>query len=210
MLSSTPGTGCFVQVPDGSDKCILHPIVIQEFNQDTYTVELKEFDAAPLESGQDIFVYYDFKNEFMRQPASIGVIVELSSGFTFTFQFTGDAVSAERRQCYRVSTVMADVSSTFGEEDNCEVVDISATGFAVIAARQYKITEIIVATIQFEGMMVNTQCRIESVQELSNGRIRYGLHCLDGKTIDERQSKGLQQIFATIQRQQLRRMSQAG
>ena len=52
--------------------------------------------------------------------------------------------------------------------------------------------------------------QIESVRELRKGRFRYGLHCLKGETIDQRLSKGLQQIFSTVQRQQLRRLSQAG
>ena len=209
MLSTTPGTGCFVQVPDESSQRILHSAVVQGFTNKTYTAELQE-DAALLESGQDIFVYYESSGKFARQPARIDLIADTPSGRTFSFQFTGDAVSGESRQCYRVSTVMAAVTATFGGEENCPVVDVSATGFAVIAAEQYMATDIVEATIRFEGETFSGRGRIESVRELSAGRIRYGLHCVDGKSTDETLSKGLQQISAAVQRQHLRRLSRAG
>ena len=209
MLSTTPGTGCFVQVPDESSQRILHSAVVQGFANSAYTAELQE-DAAPLESGQDIFVYYESSGKFARQPARIDLIVDTPSGCTFTFPFTGDAVSGESRQCYRVSTVMAAVTATFGGEENCLVVDVSATGFAVLAAEQYKATDIVEVTIRFEGETFNGQGRIEAVRELGAGRIRYGLHCLDGKSTDETLCKGLQQISAAVQRQHLRRLSRAG
>ncbi|MEE9129217.1 MAG: PilZ domain-containing protein [Phycisphaerales bacterium] len=209
MLSTTPGTGCFVQVPDESSQRILHSAVVQGFATSAYSAELQE-DAAPLESGQDIFVYYESSGKFARQPARIVVIVDTPSGCTFTFQFTGDAESGETRQCYRVSTIMAAVTATLGDEENCPVVDVSATGFAVIAAEQYMATDIVEATIRFEGETFSGQGRIESVQELSAGRIRYGLHCVDGKATSETLGKGLQQISATVQRQHLRRLSRTG
>ncbi len=209
MLSTTPGTGCFVQVPDESSQRILHSAVVQGFRDSTYTAELQE-NATLLESGQDIFVYYEFRNEFTRQPARIDLIADTPSGYTISFQFTGDAVSAERRQCYRVSTVMAAVTATFGGEENCPVVDVSATGFAVIAAKQYKAMDIVTATVRFESETFSGQGRIESIRELEVGRIRYGLHCVDGKSTDETLRKGLQQISAAVQRQHLRRLSRAG
>ena len=209
MLSTTPGTGFFVQIPDESSHLILHSAVVQECTNNTYTAELQE-DTTLLKSGQDIFVYYEFRNEFTRQPARIHVIADTPSGRTFTFQFTGDAVSAERRQCYRVSTVMAAVIATFGGEENCPVVDVSATGYAVIAAEQYKTTDIIKATIQFEGETFSGLGRVESARKLGVGRIRYGLHCVDGKSTDETLRNGLQQISAAVQRQHLRRLARAG
>ena len=209
MLSTTPGTGCFVQVPDESSQRILHSVVVEGFTNNTYTAELQE-DATLLESGQDIFIYYECRNEFTRQPARIHVIANRESGRAFTFQFTGDAVSAESRQCYRVSTVMAAVTATFGGEENRPVVDVSPTGFAVIAAEQYKAANIVNVTIRFEGETFSGQGRIESIRELSAGRIRYGLHCVDGKSTGEMLGKGLQQISTAVQRQHLHRLSRAG
>lgn len=209
MLSSTPGTGCFVQAPDESSKRILHSAVIQRFTDDKYTAELQE-DAGMLESEQEIFVYYESKNEFMRQPARIEMITVTPSGCTFSFQFTGDAVSAESRQCYRVSTVLAAVTATFGGEKDCPVVDVIATGYGVVATKQYKAMDIVTTTLRFEDQTLSGQGRIQSVRDVGAGRIRYGLLCVNGKSPDETLFKGLQQISAAIQRQHLRHLSRAG
>ncbi|MEE8156269.1 MAG: PilZ domain-containing protein [Phycisphaerales bacterium] len=209
MLNTTPDTGFFVQVPDESSERILHSAVVQGFVNSTYTADLQE-DVAPLESGQDIFVYYESSGKFMRQPARIDVIADTPSGCTFTFQFTGDTMSGEGRQCHRVSTVMAVVTATLGGKENFPVVDVSATGFAVIAAGRFMATEIVEATIRFEGETFSGRGRIETVRELGVGRFRYGLHCVDGKATGETLLKGLQQISAAVQRQHLRRLSRAG
>lgn len=208
MLSTTAGTRCFVQVPDEASQHILHSAVVQAFANNTYTAELQE-ETALLECGQDIFVYYDSKNDFTRQPAHIDVIADTPSGYTFSFQFTGDAVSAESRQYYRVSTVMAVVTATFGGEENCAVVDVSATGFAVIAAKQYKACDIVETTIRFESETFSGRGRIESIRELIAGRIRYGLHCVDGKATNDTLRMGLPKISAAVQRQHLRRLARA-
>ena len=209
MLNTTPGTGCFVQVPDESSQRILQSAVVQDYKEKTYTAELRE-DAAMLESGQDIFVYYEFKNEFMRQPARIDVIADTPSGCTFSFQFTGDAVSAERRKCYRVSTVMAAITATFGDEENCAVLDVSATGLAVLGANQRKIGHVVETIVSCGDENFSGQGRIESIRESNCGRFRYGLHCVDARPGREALRIGLQKISAVVQREHLRRLSRAG
>ena len=174
MLNTTPDTGFFVQIPDESGERILYTAVVQGFVKSTYTADLHE-DATPLESGQDILVYYESSGKFMRQSARIVRVVDTPSGRTFSFQFAGDSVSGEGRRCYRVSTVMALVTATLEDEENCTVVDVSATGFAVIATEQYMATDIIDVTIRFEGATFNGRGRIESARELGAGRIRYGV-----------------------------------
>ena len=96
MLSTTPDTGFFVQVPDESCPGILHSAVVQGSTASTYTADLHE-DAPLLESGQVIFVYYESSGKFTRQPARIDAIEETPSGLTFSFQFTGDARSGAAR-----------------------------------------------------------------------------------------------------------------
>ena len=90
------------------------------------------------------------------------------------------------------------------------MVDVSATGFAVIAGKQYKACDIVEATIRFETETFSGRGRIESIRELSAGRFRYGLHCVDGTATDETLRKGLPQISAAVQRQHLRRLARAG
>ena len=206
MLSSAPGTGFFIQIPDESNQRVLHSAVVQEFEEDTYTAELQEAEVL-FEYRQDIFVYYEYKNESMRQPACIDNIPVSPFDVTFAFKFTGDAVSAERRQCFRVSTLRAEVTATFGGEEACTVIDVSATGLALTAAKLYKCMEIIDTTVLFEGEIFSGQVRVESVRKLNNDRFRYGLHCIKNFANNEKLLKGLQHISAAVQRQHLRRLS---
>ncbi len=209
MLSSTRGMGFFVQIPDESKRRILHAALVEEVVESSYTARLKE-DDVPLESGQNVSIFYELRGEFVRQPACTSALSHTESGISFVFQFTDKPVSAESRKCYRVSTVMAEVSATFGDEENCAVLDVSPTGFAVTAAKQHKVGAIVDAIVRFGDEKFSGQGRIESVRELSAGRIRYGLHCVDDKLTDDTLCKGLQQISAIVQRQHLRRLSRAG
>ena len=105
---------------------------------------------------------------------------------------------------------MSEIYSTFDGEENCVVADVSVTGFAVIAAKQHKYADILEASIPFESEIFTGQVRVESIQELSKNRTRYGLHCLVKKPADESLLNGLKQISTSVQRQHLRRMSLAG
>ena len=209
MLSTTSGTGFFVQVPDESNERILHPALVEDFEGCSYTAQLKE-DEAPLKGGQNVFIFYEFKGEFVRQPACMSALSHTQSGINFAFQFTGEPVSAERRQCYRVSTVMAAVTATIGDEENCAVVDVSATGFAVIAAKQRNIGDVVDTIVHSGNENFSGQGRIESVRESNCGRFRYGLHCVDAMSKGKALRIELQKISATVQRQHLRRLSRAG
>ena len=209
MLTTTPGTGFFVQIPDESNERILHPALVEDVEGCSYTAQLKE-DEAPLKAGQNVFIFYEFKGEFVRQPACASALSHIQSGINFAFQFTGEPVSAERRQCYRVSTVMAAVTATIGDEENCAVLDVSATGFAVIAAKQRNIGDVVDTIVRSGDENFSGQGRIESVRESNCGRFRYGLHCVDAMPKGEALRIGLQKISAAVQRQHLRRLARAG
>ena len=209
LLITTPGTGFFVQIPDGSNERILHAALLEDVEGSSYTAQVKE-DEAPLKGGQSIFIFYELKGEFVRQPASTSALSHTPAGINFAFEFTGEPVSAERRQCYRVSTVLAAVTATFGDEENCAVLDVSATGFAVLAEKQRKVGDVVDTIVRSGNENFSGPVRIESVRESNCGRFRYGLHCLDAMSEGKALRNGLQKISATVQREHLRRLSRAG
>ena len=209
MLITTPGTGFFVQIPDGSSERVLHAALVEDVEESSYTALLKE-DEAPLKSGQNVFIFYELKGDFVRQPACTRALSHTPSGINFAFEFTGEPVSAERRQCYRVSTVMAAVTATFGDEENCAVLDVSATGFAVLAAEQHMVSKVVDTIVCSANENFCGQVRIESVRESNCGRFRYGLHCVDAMSDGKALRNGLQEISAIVQREHLRRLSRAG
>ncbi len=187
MLNTIPDTGFYLQIPDESEERILFPATVQEWNENIYTAGLQTDDPA-LEAGQEVLIYYEIERELVKQGAHIEWVSETDSTTAFRFELTGDPVSAERRQCYRVSTMMAEVSATFGTEENCPVVD---------------------ATVHYAGIASRGKGRIESVRELDPGRIRFGLHCISDKETGGTLQAGLQKIWVSVQRQHLRRLKRA-
>jgi len=197
-----------LQLSGKSKRRILHPAKVVGLQDDKYTAEVEE-QSLPVESGQDILVNFEKNREFMQQSARIESVDESEGRQVITFATTGEPVSAESRQCYRVSTVMMELTAGLGPERGCPVLDVSTTGFSVIAAEDYSIGNLVDASIEFEDQSYSGKLSIQSVRELSPGRIRYGLHCSEAKTSPGDLAKGLQRMSLQIQRAQLRRLAGA-
>lgn len=208
MLNTVPETSFYLQIPDESEERILYPATVQEWNENSFTAVLQTDDPA-LEAGQEVLIYYEIERELVKQEAHIEWVSKTDSTTVFRFELTGDPVSAERRQCYRVSTMMAGVSASFGGEENCPVLDLSATGFAVVAFRRYRTGNVVDATVHYAGIAFRGKGRIESVRELEPGRIRFGLHCISDKETGGTLGAGLEKMCASVQRQHLRRLNRA-
>ncbi len=209
MLNTVPGTVFYLQIPDESEERILYPATVQEWNENSYTAGLQEYAPAP-EAGQEVLIYYEIEGKFVKQGARIKMVSKTDSTTGFRFELTGDPVPAEHRQCYRVSTVMAEVSATFGAEENCPVLDVSATGFAVVASRRYWTATVVDATVRYAGIAYSGKGRIENVRKLKPGRIRLGVYCISDKETGGTLQAGLQRISASVQQQHLRRLKRAG
>ena len=96
------------------------------------------------------------------------------------------------------------------DEENCAVLDVSATGFAVLAAKQHMVSKVVDTIVCSANENFCGRVRIESVRESNCGRFRYGLHCVDARPSREALRIGLQKISAAVQREHLRRLSRAG
>ncbi len=200
------GSGFFVQIPNNSGQRILHPAKVCGQVNDVLTAELEELDIE-FEEGQGILVYFEKRRDFLQQPACIETIDETDPKIIFSFKTKGEAVSAESRQCYRVSTVIADMTAALGAENTCPLLDVSVTGFSVIAASTYGIGDLIDAVLELDGAQFSGQAAVQSIRELSKGRIRYGLHCADDGKLGGSLKTGLNKISMFVQRQQLQRLS---
>ena len=203
------GVGFHFQLPGNSKQRILHPAkVLGCYKGGVYTAEVED-PALALKDGLEILLYFERNREFMQQSARIDSIEESDTQPVITLTTTGDPVSAESRQCYRTSTVMIELTAEVGSERGCRVLDVSSTGFAVVASQRYSVGKILDATIGYEGKSYNGKLSVQSVRELSPGRIRYGLHCTEAKKTPGNLAQGLQQMSIQIQRAQLRRLAGA-
>ena len=107
----------------------------------------------------------------------------------------------------RVSSITAGLTVKLGDEDQCNVVDVSCTGFSVISSRSYAIGSIVEATLSYLGEECNGKVSVQSIRELSKGRIRYGLHCTENRASTGNMLRGMQVMTLSLQSEQLRRLA---
>lgn len=202
------GTEIFIRESGNSCGGYLHSGKVVEAQESMYTAEFEE-DVPGTEVGQEVFVYYHHHRAFMQQPIRIEAFT-LAQGEqkpTVTFELSGEPISAEDRQCYRVSTVVADMTVRLADEPECPLLDVSVAGFAVLATTLHGIGETVVATLRFEGEEYAGRARIQSVREMEGGSVRYGLNGLRKSEGGGELLRGMEVISAAVQRQQLRRLA---
>jgi len=207
MLASE--TKIFLNLPSESTKTILHPATVKEPGEHGHTAELEEPDVT-LEAGQDIFVYYELKRKFVKQAARIDAVMQTDPTLVVGFEVTGEIVSAENREWYRVSTGLANLTMDFGDENGCPLLDVSSVGFAVKATERYEIGQLVPATLRHEGRPYSGKARIQSIREMGGDRYRHGVHSIEDKASGGDLRKGQQLISASVEREQLRRLAGSG
>ncbi len=204
------GSAFHLWLPGKSKQRVLHPakVVSVKPMENSYLGDVEELNLAA-EIGQDFIVYFENNSRFMQQPARIDGLYKAESQLIISFTTTGEPASAESRQHYRVSTVFVrGLTAEMGTKRVCLVVDVGVTGFGVIAKEHYSIGNQVDASIEYEGQKYTGNVCIQSVRELGEGRIRYGLQCASAKTSQGNLTKGLQNMSVKIQREQLRRLAQ--
>jgi hypothetical protein len=195
----------FFNLPDVSEERVLHRAKIMTEKENLYTAELEE-GGLDLKDEMGLFIYFKTDRQFMRQAARIGSVIESESNTLVEFETIGEPFSAESRQALRISSMGADLKATFGAEENCDVVDVSATGFAVYGTEEHAIDSQVEATLFFEGETFKGTVSVMAVVK-RKGRIRYGVHCSDDPKSGNHLKNGLGRITMAIQRKQLARLS---
>jgi hypothetical protein len=170
-----------------------------------------QFVAEPFEFevDQEVLFYFNGKREFLQQVGRVAEIVpadeEKDTPITFILAPIGDAISAESRQNYRVSTIAANLDASVGTEESVPVQDLSATGFAVVASETYSLGQSIDVQIQHNEEECHGVAVVQSIREFGPGRIRYGLRALEEDPHTGQFLATLQRISLAVQRAQLQR-----
>ncbi len=168
--------------------------------------------AFSLEDGAEVLVFYEINRHFMQQPVRVLSVVEKKidddgTRITLEFETTGDPISAEKRECYRVSCYSANVEAQLGEDpEMCEVLDLSATGFAISSDAEYTVGQTLLATLYYYGKHVLGTAVIESSAAFRK-KNRYGLRAVDDERPKATLKKDLYRINLVVQREQLVRLS---
>jgi hypothetical protein len=198
----------FFRVPKDNNRRVLHPAMLVSTSAEGFTAEVAS-DALAMEPAMDLLLYYQVKNKFVQQPIRVEAAMENEGRRIVSFKTTGDAVSAESRQCFRVATVIAGMTATVGNEVKCAVNDVSATGFSIVSGNEYTVGTNVSVAMVHEGKKYTGMACVQSVRELALGKNRYGMFALTGKMGSGNLAQGLSQISMAMQRAQLKRASGA-
>ena len=213
-----PESNIFFRIPENNKVKYLQPAHVLGLQDSIFTAEIPvggddDAELMPAEGleldlsgGQEVLVYFEHRGEFMQQPACIETTADAQGKLLVGFRTIGEPMSAERRQCYRVSTLIACLEARLGEH-SCHLVDVSVTGFAVITDQEHSIGTVLPVTLFYEGMEYSGEACVQSTRKLTKGRMRYGLHAVVDKSERSTLQAGLVHISMAVQREQLRRMS---
>lgn len=205
----TQGKSVFILLPGNKKERILHEGTVTECGVDTFVAEFSE--PLIIEVGTGVLAHAEAGRKFMQQGATAQVIFSSSPKTIIAFQRNGQPIAADSRQSYRVSLAAQQLPARVNDDDQCKLLDVSATGFGVSSKSMWLVGEIVQATVGYNGMTCSGEARVQSMREFGPGSYRYGLHAIEakrGRTKSDLQL-GLMKISLEVQRDQLRRMARA-
>lgn len=199
-----PDTSLFLWAPGESAESVLQPAAVLRVAGDRCIVELKDAES-PFESGMDVLLYRQIRRAYMQQAAHVQRVHAARK--RLLLQTRGEPVSAEGRDCYRVSTVTVDIHAKLGTEEGCRVLDLSATGLSILAVARHATGSQVEAALRHEGEEHQGSVLILSARPWRGKRIRYGVCSLDDPRPGASLETALPGINLAIQRQYLQRLA---
>ena len=197
----------FLRVSDESKNRVLHPGKIIGVEDNTYNGEFDWEEELSCEKDEAVFIYFEDARKFMQQSARICSIAEVESKFEITLETTGSPVSAESRECYRVSTVLLGLTVSVADDRDCPLLDISATGMSATTTSPLRMGDEIAAMLSFDGREYSGSVIVQSVGELRGGRIRHGFLSVTDRRCGGNLQQGLQATSASVQRLLIKRLA---
>ncbi len=180
-----------------------------------------EFESAKIEGSeeQQLSLFYEQDRKFVQQPTQLEGVLQRSAADSPThdeiremdldtcagravvvFELLGTPSIADNRGCYRVRAASYGINVVFADRDDCELMDVSHTGFALLSEQQFAAGDVVRACLPEDSGAVCGHVRIQSARQLRDGRYRYGVVCL-GKATETACAR----LATELQRQQLLR-----
>ena len=150
-------------------------------------------------------IFFDRKGEFTQHAARIGGVRASEPRAVIGVELVGKPISAESRQSYRISTTVCGLTAKVGSIESCRLLDVSATGFAVLTEERLNIGDVVKTALSLEGDTFTGQVSVQNTGSFADGLTRYGLYCVDEGEPGYDLQSGLLRISVYVQREQLRR-----
>lgn len=125
-----------------------------------------------------------------------------SQRMVIVLEVQGNPETADNRACYRVRTTTSAIQIRFADRNDCDLMDISQTGFGIISDQQLAEGTVVQACLPGDGCEVTGAVRVQSVRQLRSGRFRYGVTCLEPAA-----QKACVDLTMSLQRERLKRLA---
>ena len=198
----------FLQLSIESDTRVLHPCTLVESDEATFTAEVDDGELK-LDVGLTLIAFfYNRRREFVKQSVCVESLEKMDrdehaqAKLRFRLERSGHCRSAEKRECYRVSTATDRYMVEFGERSDCHVVNMSPNGFAVISDEVFEPGDIVRVKTRLDNCSCIGHVRIQNVRVMEDGQFCYGVQCIDREL-----EPSLQKCSMDVQREQLRRLA---
>lgn len=189
--------------PSQPDQRILHTGAIAAIEEGGCVAEFPP-PSFEVTTEAEFVIFYEVKRKFVQQLARIDEVREEDPALVVKLSTIGDPAPAEGRETYRVTTLSTSITAQLGNESECDVLDVSSTGFAAMSNQTYAIGERLNASITYAGETHNGVVAIQSIQKRKDG-IRYGVRYIVDDGGKSQFENGLNQISMGVQREQLAR-----
>ena len=199
----------FLQPTDDSKERVLHPGQIISAEDYTYICEFDRKEEMSWEEDVAAFIYFQDARTFMQQSVHICSVTEAESKLTITIKTTSAPVLADCRECYRVSTVMLGLTVTVADEEDCPLLDVSASGMSATTITPLKLGNEIPVRLSYGGREYAGKVIVQSAYERDGGHIRHGFSCLEDRRCGGDLQQGLQVVSASVQRLLIKDMARA-
>jgi hypothetical protein len=195
----------FLRLPkeDSGNKRVLRPGLAVALENDVWTIRLDQ-PCAGIEATSNVALHFEERRKFLQQAGRV-VRKDSEEPLVLGIQLQGAPVSAENRQCFRVSCLGSNIRATIDDETACEVVDLSATGFGFYGRRDYDVGGRVRVLLTHEGKEYAGHATIQSARRMTPKLMRYGAHCTD--TGIDTLARSLASLNLSVQREQQRRMA---
>jgi hypothetical protein len=201
------GQAIFLHFPSGPGERILQPAMVRESSGGSFVAEFLEGECAPPDAaaGKEIVIYYSRERGFFRQSVRIVEILSNAEREALSLSPIREPEATESREAFRVSTSFAEVAAVLGDDRDCQVRDVSATGLAVISSSRYLPGDLVPMTLEHDGEKYLGAVEVRNVRPWRFGGFRYGLECVDDRDTGGNLSRGLSRVTLDVQRRQLSR-----
>ncbi len=202
MLSA--GLPMFLAIPGQARERELFPGRVLESDADGFVAEFDK--PVELMAGAGVSAYCEVGGKFFQQGATVDAVRSTDPTSVIAFRRVGKPICAESRNSYRVCVIGSGMKADVGVFGNCDVVDISPDGMAVIVPGRLDAGQVVPITLTYENRRLSGVARLQAVKVLEDGTRRCGLLALDG-TGSLRY--GLEELTKSLQRAQLRRLARS-